>query len=95
MYFSPYPGTEIYDQMNYHFSKDEYGQLFNASNLIQLQPHKYRFSQHTIDILSWANQQNHQFNRIWPNLKFHLSYKYFYTLFHSSQKYNYFQHFLI
>lgn len=91
--FSPYPGTEIYDQMSYRFSKDEYEKLFNASDLIQSQPQKFRFSQHKIDILAWANQQNYRFNRIWPNLKFHLSYQYLNTIIHSSQKYNYLQQF--
>lgn len=88
--FTPYPGTEIYDQMTYRFSKDEYGELFNASNLILSQPQKFRFSKHKIDILSWANTQNKRFNKIIPNLKFHLSSKYIKTIFKSSKKLNYF-----
>ena len=60
--FSPYPGTEIYDQMKYKFSKNEYHELFNSSTLIQTKPEKYRFATHNIDLLYWANQQNHRFN---------------------------------
>lgn len=88
--FTPYPGTEIYDQMDYRFTKDEYGELFNASTLIQSQPQKYRFSIHKVNILNWAKCQNKKFNRILPNLYFHLSYRYLRTLLLSSKKYNYF-----
>ena len=88
--FSPYPGTEIYDQMKYRFTKDEYGELFNASTLIESQPHKYRFSKHKIKILDWASHQNKKFNQIIPNLRFHLSAKYLITIFNSPQKLNYF-----
>lgn len=88
--FTPYPGTEIYDQMDYRFTKDEYGELFNASTLIQSQPQKYRFSKHKVNILNWAKCQNKKFNRILPNLYFHLSYRYLRTLLLSSKKYNYF-----
>jgi len=89
--FSPYPGTEIYDQMKYRFSKDEYGELFNASTLIKSMPHKYRFSQHKIDILDWANHQNQRFNQITPNLLFHLRFQYLKTILYSPNKLNYFQ----
>lgn len=88
--FTPYPGTEIYDQMDYRFTKDEYGELFNASTLIQSQPHKYRFSKHKINILNWAKYQNKKFNRILPNLYFHLSYRYLKTILLSTRKINYF-----
>ncbi|HWS49036.1 MAG TPA: radical SAM protein [Candidatus Methanoperedens sp.] len=87
--FSPYPGTEIYDNMSHRFTKDEYGELLNASTLIKEMPHKYRFSKHKVDILEWANQQNHRFNKILPNLFFHLSPRYLRTLLLSSKKTNY------
>jgi len=88
--FTPYPGTEIYDQMEYRFNKDEYGELFNASTLIQTQPKKYRFSKHNINILKWAEIQNKKFNQIIPNLRFHISLKYINTILNSSKKLNYF-----
>lgn len=87
--FTPYPGTEIYDQMKYRFSKDEYGELFNASILIKSKPNKYQFSKHKIDILKWATIQNRKFNKIIPNLRFHCSYKYIKTLLNSHKKHNY------
>jgi len=87
--FTPYPGTEIYDQMNYHFTKDEYGELFNSSTLIEIEPNKYRFSKHKINILKWAEIQNKRFNQILPNLSFHLSFKYLKTIISSPKKYNY------
>ncbi|MBU1118040.1 B12-binding domain-containing radical SAM protein [Patescibacteria group bacterium] len=91
--FTPYPGTEIYDQMDYKFSKQEYQELFNASLLIKKYPHKYRFSKHKIDILKWANTQNKDFNQILPNLLFHLSPKYLKTIFLSSKKSSYLHQF--
>lgn len=87
--FTPYPGTEIYDQMDYKFTKDEYGELFNSSSLIEIEPNKYRFSKHKINILKWAEIQNKRFNQILPNLRFHLSYKYLKTIINSPKKYNY------
>jgi len=89
--FTPYPGTEIYDQMDYMFSKSEYQELFNASLLIKKYPQKYRFSIHKIDVLKWANAQNKKFNQILPNLSFHLSPKYIKTILFSSKKENYLQ----
>ena len=87
--FTPYPGTEIYDQMKYHFTKDEYGELFNSSSLIETKPNKYRFSKHKINILKWAETQNKRFNQILPNLRFHFSFRYLNTLYNSPNKLNY------
>ena len=87
--FTPYPGTEIYDQMKYHFTKDEYGELFNSSSLIETEPNKYRFSKHKINILKWAETQNKRFNQILPNLRFHFSFRYLKTLYNSLNKLNY------
>jgi len=89
--FSPYPGTDIYDQMKYKFSRNEYAKLFAASMYIKTEPEKYRFSHHHIDILSWVTTQNKNFNRILPNLQFHFSYKYLRTILSSSEKLNYFK----
>lgn len=87
--FSPYPGTEIYDNMEYRFSKDEYGELLNASTLIETMPHKYRFSKHRVKILKWASEQNRHYNKILPNLYFHLSPLYLKTILNSQNKLNY------
>lgn len=87
--FTPYPGTEIYDQMEYKFTKDEYGELINAYTLIESQPHKYKFSNHHLNILEWSEKQNKIFNRIFPNLHFHFSSKYVKTILNSSKKINY------
>lgn len=87
--FTPYPGTEIYDQMEYRFSKDEYGELINAYTLVETQPQKYRFSNHHLNILNWSEKQNKKFNQILPNLSFHFSLKYLKTIINSPKKLNY------
>lgn len=87
--FSPYPGTEIYDNMTHRFTKEEYKELFSASTLIEKYPHKYKFHKHQINILDWANNQNKKFNRLIPNIEFHLSCRYLNTFFNSSAKLNY------
>ncbi len=87
--FTPYPGTEIYDQSPYHFSKNEYLELASAPLLIKKFPQKYRFSKHKIDILSWSNFQNNKFNRILPNIIFHLSPRYLSIVLRSKRKMNY------
>jgi anaerobic magnesium-protoporphyrin IX monomethyl ester cyclase len=91
--FTPYPGTDIYDHSDYHFPKEEYPLLTYASTLIEEQPKKFRFSKHKIDILSWANKKNKQYNRFLPNLMFHLSPRYIKTIFNSKRKSNYFSQF--
>jgi len=91
--FIPYPGTEIYDQSHYKFSKDEYETLTYATNLIKRSPQKFRFSKHKIDILSWANLKNKEFNRLIPNIIFHLSPRYLLTIIKSKRKLNYLNQF--
>ncbi|MFA6185083.1 MAG: radical SAM protein [Candidatus Shapirobacteria bacterium] len=91
--FTPYPGTEIYDQSSYKFTKDEYQTLTYASILIKKSPEKFRFSKHKIDILSWANSKNNEFNRLLPNIIFHLSPRYLSIIIKSKRKLNYFSQF--
>lgn len=91
--FTPYPGTEIYDQSKYKFNKNEYHTLTYASILIKESPEKFRFSKHRIDILSWANSKNRELNRIMPNIIFHLSPKYLFTIIKSRRKINYLSQF--
>jgi radical SAM superfamily enzyme YgiQ (UPF0313 family) len=91
--FIPYPGTEIYDQSPFHFSKSEYPLLTYADALFKKAPHKFRFSRHRIDILSWANSQNHRFNHFLPTLLFHLSPRYLFTILLSKRKLNYLSQF--
>lgn len=88
--FTPYPGTEIYDQSRYHFTKEEYPLLTYASTLIKKYPNKFRFSKHQIDIISWANHQNRCQNRLLPNILFHLRPSYLSTVFKSPKLGNYF-----
>lgn len=87
--FTPYPGTEIYDNMSYRFSKDEYKELFSAATLIEKYPQKYKFHKHKYDIVSWANIQNKKFNELTINLKFHLTYRYISTILKSKNIFNY------
>lgn len=87
--FTPYPGTEIYDNMRYRFSKEEYSELFSAASLIEKYPEKYKFHNHHLNILSWANIQNKKFNRLLPNFLFHLNPRYIKTFLKSSAKTNY------
>lgn len=87
--FCPYPGTEIYDHHRYHFSKEEYSELFNSSQLIKSQPHKYRFASHKVDLLKWADKYNHKYNQTSNFIKFHLTPQYLKTLFLSNNKLDY------
>jgi radical SAM superfamily enzyme YgiQ (UPF0313 family) len=91
--FSPYPGTEIYDQCPYKFTKEEYPLLNSAPTLIKKYPYKYRFSKHKVDIVTWASRQNRIFNRILPNIYFHLQPKYLLTIIKSPRRLNYFSQF--
>lgn len=91
--FTPYPGTDIYDQSPYHFPKKEYPLLTRSALLIKKFPEKFRFSKHRLDILSWANQNNKQFNQFWPNFTFHLRPKYLKTVLSSPRLDNYLSQF--
>lgn len=87
--FIPYPGTEIYDNHPYKFSKSEYVELFNSTELINDYPQKYRFAKHKVDLVGWVNKYNRQYNRILPIIKFHLHPRYLYFLLRSKNKLDY------
>ena len=87
--FCPYPGTEIYDNHTYKFSKEEYIELFNSADLIKKYPQKYRFASHRVDMLKWATKYNHQYNNLSNFILFHLSPKYLQTFLYSHRKTSY------
>ena len=87
--FTPYPGTEIYDNSGYKFSKEEYPILAYATNLIYTYPEKLKFAKHDINLLEWTQKYHRQYNKVMDNLKFYLSKKYWTTLFKSKDKVNY------
>ncbi len=87
--FIPYPGTDIYDHAKSKFTKDEYSMLTYGPLMIKDRPDKFKFSKHNLDILKWANDQNRKFNRLLPNIKFHLQPKYLSTIFSSPKRFDY------
>ena len=89
--FTPYPGTEIYDNSTYKFSKEEYAMLISSTKLIYTYPEKLKFSSHNVNLLDWTRKYQNKYNGIWNNLKFYLSLKYIKILFKSKNKRNYIQ----
>ena len=87
--FTPYPGTEIYDNTAYKFTKSEYPLLTSAPNFIEMYPEKFKFSKHKINILKWTQEKQKKYNKFSKNVKFYLCYKYWKTLIKSKNKINY------
>jgi len=88
--FTPYPGTEIFEEHDTGITKDDYPNLMKSPvELIKKEPKKYRFATHDIDIGNWAIENNKKYNRILPTLGFHLSPTYFKNLIKSKRKWNY------
>lgn len=91
--FTPYQGTEIYDNSSYKFTKEEYPMLTGAAALIYKYPEKLKFAKHDIDLIEWSKKYNKEYNRIWDNLKFYLSLRYWLVLLRSKDKMNYAEQF--
>lgn len=92
--FTPYPGTEIYERLPYKFRKEEYADLSKSQTyLLKTFPEKFRFSSLPFDIEDWTGRSMKQYNRILPNLFFHLSPRYLKTLLASKAKGDYVRQF--
>jgi len=87
--FTPYPGTEIYDDARNKFSKDDYELLTHAADFLYTQPEKFKFAKHNVNILEWAQKNHKRYNSVLKNLKFHFGAKYLKTLLRSKNKLNY------
>ncbi|HAJ56602.1 MAG TPA: hypothetical protein DCL35_02405 [Candidatus Omnitrophica bacterium] len=88
--FTPYPGTEIYNNGHYKFKKEEYPLLSKSQiMLIRRFPDKFKFSRHNIDLEKWIGENSRRYNKIIPNLKFYFSPIYWRTLIWSKAKMNY------
>ncbi len=87
--FTAYPGTEIYDNSPYKYTKDEYIMLYNGSDYIKKYPHKFKFCKHNIDLIPWANKYNKKYNKLSTSIKLHLSWTYIKTFLYSKNKLDY------
>lgn len=87
--FTPYPGTEIYQNHSYKFDKKEYPMLSNASSLVDKYPKKLKFADHDISLIDWAGKYSKIYNRIGNNLKFYVNIRYWKLLLKSPKKLNY------
>lgn len=90
--FTPYPGAEIYENCDYKFKKEEYPMLTNAAGLIYKDP-RLKFSEHNINLLNFSAKYNKKYNKIWNNLRFYLSLRYWKLLIKSKNKMNYVRQF--
>jgi len=87
--FTPYPGTEIYQNHGYKFKREEYQMLTNSSALIDKYPRKLRFALHKIDFVDWVGKYSKIYNRLGSNLKFYTNFQYWKILLNSPKKSNY------
>lgn len=87
--FTPYPGTEIYENAPYKFTKEEYPMLAYATTLVYTDPEKLKFAKHDINLMDWTHKYHKHYNRITDNIKFYLSFRYWATLLRSGRKSNY------
>lgn len=63
--FTPYPGTELFEQMARKITKKEYADSMKGMEiLIKKQPRKYRFAAHKMDVVKWAKNNNRRYNRL-------------------------------
>jgi len=88
--FTPYPGAEIYENSGYRFSKDEFSTLSgDVTRLIKMHPGKFKFSEHSIELGDWVRKYSKRYNRIFPNLKFYFTRRYWMAILNSKRKLNY------
>lgn len=90
--FTPYPGTEIYDNLPYKFTKEEYSLLSKDPGwLTNTFPDKFRFAFHNVNFQEYANLRMKRYNKISHILKFYLSKTYLKNVVLSKSKINYFR----
>lgn len=92
--FTPYPGTEIYDQASFRFKKEEYPLLSKGMDiLLATKPEKFRFAAHKIDLVAWVRKMTKRFNGLAPNISFYLSPRYWRLIAFSKARGNYWAQF--
>ena len=92
--FTPYPGTEIYENAGYKFLKEEFSDLSkDVTKLIKTKPEKFKFSDHNIDLGQWVRIYSKRYNCVLPNLRFYFTWKYWKTILKSQKKLNYLSQF--
>lgn len=92
--FTPYPGTQIYEESEYKFKKEEYASLSkDVTQLIKKYPDKFKYSLHDIDLGEWVRCYSRKYNKISSNLKFYLTKGYWNILLKSDAKINYLKQF--
>lgn len=88
--FTPFPGTEIFDQYADRFTKEDYPKLLdNLWLLIRKYPEKFRFAKHNIDFQPWIKFYYKKFNKIIPNIKVYFTIEYLASVFNSKNKIDY------
>ncbi|MFH2138270.1 MAG: radical SAM protein [Candidatus Omnitrophota bacterium] len=87
--FAPYPGCEIFDRCCENITRDDYPDLMNTVLLIKDKPEKYRFAEHSVDLLDWVIKANKKYNLIFPNLRIYFSWKYIKNILRSRCKMEY------
>jgi len=92
--FTPYPGTEIYENSPNKFEKSEYILLYSGANYINTIPNKFKFCNHNVNLAKWSIKNNKKNNHYLPIIKFHFSKKYFRTIIQSQNKTDYLKEFL-
>ncbi|OGV61444.1 MAG: hypothetical protein A2283_01170 [Lentisphaerae bacterium RIFOXYA12_FULL_48_11] len=87
--FVPYPGTEIYNNWDRKFTREEYGLLSFANPGSDGMIKSLRFAQHNIDLSVWVHKHWRTQNKVWPHIRFYVSPKYWRTICHSQRKLDY------
>ena len=88
--FTPYPGAQIYEDLDYKFSRDEYAGLArDVLQLIKSSPEKFKFYEHSIDLGQWVLRNTKRYNKVLPNLRFYFTWRYWRVILASRKKLNY------
>ena len=88
--FTPYPGTEIYDNCGFVFKKEDYAALSKPTvELLEGDPARFRFCCHEVDLQAWVRRQWKLYNKTWANIKFYLDLRYLILIMRSKNKKNY------
>ncbi len=88
--FTPYPGTEIYEQAGFKFKKEDYASLSKPTvELLEGDPKRFRFAHHDVDLQKWVRTQSNRYNKIWPNIRFYFEPRYLGLLSRSRAKGDY------
>jgi radical SAM superfamily enzyme YgiQ (UPF0313 family) len=88
--FTPYLGTEIYDNSPNKLKKSEYHLLARPpTELIKMNPKVFRFNSHNLDVGRFAIKNQRKYNPTWNSLKIHFSLFYLKHILRSESKWEY------